>query len=66
MTVQVFSKADFREPPTDCRWPQADSNLQMRTRAMPHVGEPVTIVFLAASVSGIIEGVEARERGSDQ
>ncbi len=34
----------------------------MRTRAMPHVGDAVTIVFLAASVFGIIERVEDERR----
>ncbi|MDQ6806877.1 MAG: hypothetical protein M3065_18385 [Actinomycetota bacterium] len=33
-----------------------------RQRAMPHLGDPVTIVFLAERVGGVVTGVEVDAR----
>jgi hypothetical protein len=33
-----------------------------RPRAMPHIGDPVTVVFLAARVMGVVVGVDLEER----
>ena len=33
-----------------------------RARAMPHVGDPVTVVFLAARVEGVVTGVDYEAR----
>jgi hypothetical protein len=43
--------ADTRHDWTRDRW-------LMRARPVPHLGEPVTVLFLAASVSGVIEHVD--------
>jgi hypothetical protein len=35
----------------------------MRARGIPHVGDPVVVVFLAASVRGVVEEVDGDLRG---
>jgi hypothetical protein len=36
--------------------------LMARPRAMPHLGAPVTVVFLAVRVAGVVVGVDADAR----